>query len=212
MSRVVRELSLPRQGSPELAVCVLRAEVSQVELLKVDTQWHAERTEVIRQLMELGVSRDQWPQSWHWDWTRKLLGASALTHALYTVMEGERYLAAMLLRLDPRIRARLAPDAGKELAYVDFIESAPSNWTVPALGQVQRVKGLGTALILAAIERSIAEEMGGRVGLHSLPQSEPFYGALGMTNLGPDLVKQGLTYYEFTGAAAHGALTEGGWL
>lgn len=94
-------------------------------------------------------------------------------------------------------QARLNPDKGKDLVYVEYVATAP--WNRPIHGQVPRYRGVGPILLAAAISVSVDEEMHGRIGLHALPQAVAFYEAkMGMTNLGPDPAKQGLSYFEFT--------------
>ena len=53
----------------------------------------------------------------------------------------------------------------------------------------------------AAARLSIDESFAGRVGLHSLGQSKPFYtNACEMTALGPDAAYGDLEYFELTAA------------
>jgi hypothetical protein len=63
-----------------------------------------------------------------------------------------------------------------------------------------RVPGLevfGISLIRAAIAVSLEEEFRGRIALHSLPQSEPFYGRF-MEDLGIDPNVEKLRYFEMS--------------
>jgi hypothetical protein len=47
------------------------------------------------------------------------------------------------------------------------------------------------------------QDFRGRIGLHSLPAAEEFYGTVcGMTDLGRDESYQGLRYFEMTAAQA----------
>jgi hypothetical protein len=55
----------------------------------------------------------------------------------------------------------------------------------------------GTLLIREAVLQSCREGFHGRVGLHALPQAEPFYEHCGMTRFGPHSNKQNLSYFEF---------------
>ncbi len=212
MSHRVRAVQLPqRDGSTHLP-CDVLAEVSNLELIGMDETWHRERAAIMRAMLEREIPREVWPQSLHWDWSRKILAEPQLSRAIYGIRAGERWLGAMLLRLDPRFdRARLEPHRGRPLVYVDYVESAPSNWPIPQLNQRSSVKRIGTTLVLAAMARSRNEEFEGRVGLHALPQSERFYEGMGFTSLGPDSTKQGLVYFEVSGAKAQEVLSQGGW-
>jgi hypothetical protein len=97
--------------------------------------------------------------------------------------------------------ARLDPDKGKPLIYIDFVETAP--WNAKEFTASPVYKGIGLRLIQAAARSSVDEGFKGRVGLHSLSQSTPFYvTACEMASLGPDLNYHGLDYLELTAAKA----------
>jgi len=68
-------------------------------------------------------------------------------------------------------------------------------------------------LIMTAIQLSLDEGFRGRIGLHSLPQSEDFYRKIvRMNDLGADTSYPGsipLRYFEFTSAEAQ-AFIQGG--
>src|SRR5258708_32770665 len=101
-------------------------------------------------------------------------------------------------------KARRSGVAGKQGApriHVDVLARAP--WTRHGFTENPKYKGVGQILIQAAISLSIEEEFKGRVGLHSLPQSETWYREiLGMIDLGPDPDYQNLKYFEMTGEQA----------
>jgi len=96
--------------------------------------------------------------------------------------------------------ARLPTKPGLPLVRVEYLATAPWNWgpssTKPRFG------GVGHALLLAAISLSLELEFGGRVGLHSLPQSETWYAKQGMVKLGDSARKNGLAYFEMSEASA----------
>jgi hypothetical protein len=97
--------------------------------------------------------------------------------------------------------ARLDPDKGKPLVYVDFVETAP--WNAKEFTSAPIYKGVGVRLIQAAARSSVGEGFSGRIALHSLPQSRPFYTtACEMTALGPDAGYSNLEYFELTAADA----------
>lgn len=64
-----------------------------------------------------------------------------------------------------------------------------------------RYKGVGGAMVAAAVVLSHRKSFGGRIALHSLPAAEPFYRKCGMDDLGFDEVK-GMEYFEMAEAAA----------
>jgi hypothetical protein len=95
--------------------------------------------------------------------------------------------------------ARLAPDRGKPLVYLDFIEVAPWNWVIPEIGRGGRFRAVGSTLFWRAVKQSEEEGFHGRVGLHALPQAESFYEQhCGMTPVERDPSKQNLLYFELT--------------
>ena len=90
-------------------------------------------------------------------------------------------------------------DQGKPLVYVNFIETAP--WNAKEFTSAPIYKGIGLRLVQAAARLSVDEKFAGRVGLHSLPQSRPFYTtACEMDPLGADAAYNNLEYFELTAA------------
>ncbi len=84
---------------------------------------------------------------------------------------------------------------GKRLIYVDGIASAP--WNREIIQSPPQLKGVGTALLAFARNRSIELGYEGRVGLHSLPGAEEFYDRQGMIDLGEDEDYDDLIYFEY---------------
>ncbi len=95
-------------------------------------------------------------------------------------------------------------DGVSPIVYLDFVESAP--WNVKRymniLGQNPRFKDAGLELLKATVRHSQAIGCEGRVGLHSLPESEDFYRYAGMFEHGKDANKGDLVYFEFAEAKA----------
>ena len=80
------------------------------------------------------------------------------------------------------------------MLYIEYFESAP--WNLAALVESPRFSGVGVALMQAAIQVSVDEGFAGRIALHSLPQSLPFYRRY-MHDLGIDLSHaEKLCYFE----------------
>jgi hypothetical protein len=114
-----------------------------------------------------------------------------------------------LMRIDLTHSSRLATQHGKPLVYVEYLEAAP--WNRPELSSPPRYRGVGSALIAAAILLSMSEGFKGRIGLHSLPQADQFYrDTCCMSDLGPDANYRGnLKYFEMTPAQAAAFANEG---
>lgn len=89
---------------------------------------------------------------------------------------------------------RLREQFGQRLLDVEFIETAPWNFD-GYVGEQKRFGGVGHGFLRYAVSKSIELGYGGRFGLHSLRQSEPFYRKY-MTDCGPDFEYDGLFYFE----------------
>lgn len=136
------------------------------------------------------------PQHSHWRWGRKVaIVAHLLPYPTLAIeFEGDAQ-GLMLLETDGKF-GLLPAQIGKPLVYVVFLATAP--WNLPAVVQRPRFRGVGSVLMRAAVEMSVDLGFKGRIGLHSLPQSEKFYEGIGMTALGRDLDKENLNYCEMT--------------
>ena len=101
-----------------------------------------------------------------------------------------------LMLLESEDHATRLPTKGHQLVYVELLAKAP--WNRKSLGGSQEFHGVGELLIATAISASIEKNFDGRIGLHSLPGADRFYRFCGMTDLGPDSLKGGLSYFEMT--------------
>ena len=147
-----------------------------------------------------GRSERNLPEDHHWDWQMKaeewrpLLGY----HSFAIVCDDD--LQGLMLVTDFQ-SARLKVQFGKPLVYVEFVATAP--WNRPEIQKPPRYRGVGTVMIVAAIELSRDLGYRGRIGLHSLPAAERFYRQqCGMTQLGKDAAHQRMIYYEMTSEQA----------
>lgn len=132
----------------------------------------------------------------HWSWFEKVKATAHLlpTPTMAVECDGETQ-GLMLIDTDRRL-ARLPSQKGLPVVYIDYLASAP--WNLPLLEAVPRFGGVGTILVRAAIETSLDLGFKGRIGLHSLPQSETWYERIRMEAVGIDAHKQNLKYYEMT--------------
>lgn len=146
-------------------------------------------------------------QDSHWDWIRKARAANdSLQYEFFTVECGDTTQGLMLV--DVTKFANLPTQEGRELVYVDFLATAP--WNRPGFSQAPKYKGIGRLLIATAVSLSLTLEFKGRIGLHSLPQSENWYETVcGFTASGYDQEKK-LKYFEMTEIQAACFLTEEG--
>lgn len=185
-----RKSRLKRAGKKELVDAEIVDELSKDELLATHLDWAPERLEALKKLRD---AKKPWPEHWHWDWSKK---AGLLDFMAYRCMgiECEGRMQGLMMASTIAGASRVGP-TGKAVLYIEYIESAP--WNVKDLVGDPKFSGVGIALLEAAIELSEDEGFGGRIGLHSLPQSEPFYRKY-MTDLGPDSSHQGLHYFEMS--------------
>jgi hypothetical protein len=185
----------------------LRDAIENAQLTDWRTHWQPAMRAVLDDLIKRGVPRDQWPQSSHWDWPAKVAQVEGLLafKGFCVVCAG---MTQGLMRIDLNQTARESRQAGMPLVYVDYLEVAP--WNRADLGQAPRYSGVGTALVVAAVELSRQEGFKGRIGLHSLPQADRFYrDRCRMTDLGPDVAYPGrLRYFEMTSEQADAFLAE----
>lgn len=135
-------------------------------------------------------------QDAHWDWVGK-----AKSEAIYESFAIEcdgMTQGLMLIDLATRF-ARIESQKGLDLTYVELVAAAP--WNRAKFSDKPKYKGAGLALIATAISLSVSMEFKGRIGLHSLPESETWYSPIGFTDLGFDAEKQ-MRYFEMTQAQA----------
>ena len=183
----------------------LRDAIEQTQLDDWQKEWQPALLTVLQELARRGVPVSQWPQSWHWDWAKKTARVQGLLafRGFSVVAQG---ITQGLAQVNFTKSAREPCQAGKPLVYLDYVEVAP--WNRPEFGWPPRLRGVGSALITAAIALSEDEGFKGRIGLHSLPQADAFYAKIGMTDLGPDAAYQNLRYFEMTPERARAFLEE----
>lgn len=161
-----------------------------------EKRWVPPMMAALQEKLRQGVPPDKWPQDLKWDWqtkaawARKLLGMKTFSVLCAGELEG-------LMIINSTKEARLPEQRGKPIMYIEFLSTAP--WNRREIVQDPRYRGVGRALVLAAVQLSIIEEFKGRIGLHSLPQADEFYAAkCGMTAVERDPKKQNLMYFEMT--------------
>lgn len=193
-----RQVELLRPEDGQLVEGTLYSGMAPTDLLLVERSWVEARNEVMREHIEREIERARWPQSLHWDWSQKASLLGRLEATGFGVELAGAWQGVMLTRT-ASYTARLAVDKGKPLVYIDFLEAAPWNWKLPDIERHGRFRGVGPLLFRVAVEQSLEEGFHGRVGLHSLPQSDGFYReAMKMTAVGRDENKQNLMYFELS--------------
>lgn len=188
--------------------------ISQAHIDSWEKSWRPVIEATRARLAASGTPRSAHPQSSHWDWNRKAEEVRRLLsyRAFSVVCDGA---TQGLMRVETVVhRSRVEDEKGltaQGLVYVDFLETAP--WNRPEHVQHPVYRGVGQVLLATAIQLSLDEGFKGRIGLHSLPQSEAFYrSVVRMTDHGPDSsYPGGLRYFELNAAGAQ-AFNQGGAL
>ena len=188
----------------EVVAAELVCGIDTCHLLDWHNAWQPALGAIKATLLEQGVPKSKWPQSSHWNWPEKVKEGGLLAFETYCItVDG---MTQAMMRVDVvSNESRLQGSEGKPLAYVDYLEVAP--WNQSFAGTPKKYRGAGSILMTVAAALSFERDFKGRVGLHSLPQSESFYQKLGMIDLGPDPNVHGkLRYFEMTSDVAQ-ALT-----
>ena len=130
----------------------------------------------------------------HWDWSRKL--ATQDPDFEFTVfsldVKGESQ-ALMMIKYPHQSSINR-----NKIVYVDYLQVAP--WNLKnAYRELKRYRGLGVLMLEFAsnFKAQLEHDYNTGLGLHSLPQSEGFYNAIGCTELGQDKDYYNLKYFEY---------------
>jgi hypothetical protein len=187
-SRKTRLLDREKNGVVE---ATLVEEIVRDRLIQVHIDWQPVRLEGVKRAIAKG---GKVPEHWHWDWSQKADKLALLAYQCLGI-EYEGQMQGLMMVSTLGRRSRIASQAAKPVLYIEYIESAP--WNLADIVDKPRFSGVGNALLEAAIHLSDGEGFGGRLSLHSLPQSEQFYRRF-MSDLGIDKNKEGLRYFEMT--------------
>ena len=192
-----RPTRLLRRSDEKLVQAEILNEISREELIDIHLDWQPDRLEALKSLRGQGKP---WPENWHWDWGAKAENLNFLACRCFAV-ECQGRVQGLMMISTIGWRGRIEVQAGKPVLYIEYIESAP--WNLAGLVKTPRFSGVGIALIQTAIQVSADEGFAGRVALHSLPQSLPFYRRY-MHDLGIDAThSENLRYFEMTGEQAN---------
>jgi len=134
------------------------------------------------------------PQHSEWDWTLKASGDDGGSYRYFGIRREGLIQGLIMLNAAPQ-QSRSPGHEDDQILYVEFIETAPWNQNTYARTS-PRYGGIGIALLRAAIQTSREAGCGGRIGLHSLPQSEGFYRP-NFQDLGVDPAED-LRYFEMS--------------
>lgn len=197
MSLSSEDVEIIELSTGNSVTAVLHIGMEELEIIDAEADWAQPRILALREIRKAGKKA---PEHVHWNWALKAVTNAHLLAVRYFGIEADSKMQGlMVVRLAGK-NARLDPDKGKPLVYVDIVETAP--WNAREFTTTPLYKGIGIRLIQAAAKLSIDEGFAGRVGLHSLQQSLPFYiNACEMTALGRD-ANNNLEYFELTAKKA----------
>lgn len=144
-------------------------------------------------------------QDHHWKWREKSERFNKRfdynTYSVECAGETQGLMFAQNISL-----AKESSQLNQFIVYIEMISSAP--WNRKGFSEKPKYKGVGPLLIGTAISLSDSLSYGGRIGLHSLPQTESWYRYIGMTDLGPDInYHNQLRYFEMTSQQAQSYIT-----
>ncbi|MEM9809522.1 MAG: GNAT family N-acetyltransferase [Cyanobacteria bacterium P01_D01_bin.56] len=169
------------QGRGDQRVEVLLVNLAQKHLDDFDRYW--------RPLLQQFEAEDKF-----WDWVvKKRISISSDNFESYALEFEGRTQGLMVIETQWH---RSQVDRRNRLVYVEAVASAP--WNRGVIQQPPELRGVGTALLLFAQQRSLEFGYGGRIGLHALPGAERFYEGRNMPSYGPDPDKENLTYFEYS--------------
>lgn len=177
--------------------------ITDKQLADWEKKWLPETMKGLKASKAAGITANQSSyQSAHWNWRKKaekfkeLLAYQGFSIVCDEITQG-------MMFVDKTTKQTKHPDyTARHQVYIDYLESAPWNRKT-LINALPQYRGIGSILIRKAIDLSIEEGFKGRIGLHSLPQSEHFYGHVcGMTDLGQDKAYLDLRYFEMTAEQA----------
>jgi hypothetical protein len=172
MSHAQEAVAIIDRATSKAVTAILHKELDELEIIDVEIAWSPVRLQKLRELRESGAPPNSIPQHVHWNWAVKSIQTTGVLAYRSFGIEADGKMQGLMIVCLTGKNARLDPDKGKPLAYVDFVETAP--WNAKEFTGSPLYKGVGVRLIQAAARLSIDESFSGRVGLHTLPQSAVF--------------------------------------
>jgi GNAT superfamily N-acetyltransferase len=177
---VVRRRILLARGRDNQRIETLLVDLAQKHLENFEDHW--------RPMLERAGAEDKF-----WDWVvKKRISLSSDNFESYAI-EHEGMTQGLMAIETQWHRSQI--DRRNRIVYVQAIASAP--WNRKVIQPQPELRGVGTALLLFARQRSWELGYEGRVGLHALPGAESFYDDQNMADYGPDPERENLTYFEY---------------
>jgi len=200
MRELLGHFALLNRASGKEERAELYSQIDAKNLSDFTRYWRPMVAERLSQLPRGATPADANLQDWHWDWAQKAeVFTGRLAYRSFALEHADRTQGLMVCSLVRRVREKSR--LNQHLVYIEFVQTAP--WNNRHYTTTPVYKGVGNTMVAAAISLSLEEEFEGRIGLHSLPQSEAWYREYcQMTDLGVDDQYQGLRYFEMTSEQA----------
>ncbi len=138
---------------------------------EAEALWRPEALRLKNAALLRGLSEEDLPlQHDHWSWETKKRNSAPGSRFFGVYCDGKMQ---GMMKLSPGNTCQITEQNNDLLVYIDYIEIAP--WNLRDLAVPPQYRGVGSFFIEAAIQFSEQVGTEGRIGLHSLEQSEQFY-------------------------------------
>ena len=194
MKELLGERIIFQYGTGAEVPAMVFREIDQANFDDFENLWRPQLEKARRRVSTVDEAAAISIQDSHWEWADKAIEAQrVMSRDTFAVECAGQTQGLMLTDVG---FGRIDVQKGRDLVYVELLATAP--WNRPKLVDDPQYKGVGRILIGTAISLSVELGFAGRIGLHSLPQSEVWYRtAGGFTDLGFDPTKK-MHYFEMT--------------
>lgn len=112
------------RASAQPVAAVLHTDLDRLRLIDTEIEWTPEWLRALRGILAQGASVQAIPQHVHWNWAIKALQYQFLAYRSLGIEAGGKMQGLLMVCLAGHL-ARLDPDKGKPVVYVEFLETAP---------------------------------------------------------------------------------------
>jgi hypothetical protein len=197
------EIYLTHYRSGHLAAALLRSPPTVANVRDHEESWRPFFLRALRMWQREGQLTEHWPHTIGWDWRSLLEKSSSSDFDGFAIIRNG--MTQGLMKLEHDYPVSLSRQSSRRVLYMAYVETAP--WNNPRLVVSPSFSAVGSALVAAAVRRSIDLGYGGVIGLHSHPEAESFYAKkCGLIARGKDPIYDGQQYFEYTEERAHAFL------
>jgi hypothetical protein len=201
MSELIGVFPLKNCHTGEYEDAELYSPIAQKHIEDFENQWRPLMNERIANISKSESTASANVQDAHWKWREKTNDRNARIDFESFSVECNGVTQGLMF-VNSATFSKAPSQLNQFMIYIDLVSTAP--WNRPGFTKDRLYKGVGPLLLGTAISYSIEQGFNGRIGLHSLPQSESWYrDECGMTDLGIDYsYPQKLRYFEMTAVQA----------